>query len=419
MKIGILGGGVSGVALATRLKEKGIPFVLLEKESTLGGLMRTRVVKGFTFDIHGGHIFNSKHAEVKSFLMGRFASGELVHTVRQAKILYRGKVVSYPFELAMGELEPADAASCIMSLMSRKGPEPRNFRDWLIWRFGREIARRYLIPYNKKIWRYPLGEMEVFWVKQDKIPIPDVRKIIIAALSGDASERMMPHSTFFYPRHGGAQAFVAALAKNLEKGDVLLNTPVKTLEAQGGGWLINGSIQCDKVISAIPLTELPAAMPSLPGKVANAIADLKYNSVTTFLFEMPPTEGISWLYVPDPALPYHRISYPRNFSPHTVPKGKESGIVEYTGKESPAKIAAVENSIGAPPVDRSFTELAYVIYDMRYRQKMAIINRHFDSLGIPRVGRFATWQYLNFDVCIRDAFSCLARELPGAFAPGA
>lgn len=415
MRIGILGGGVSGVTVASLLKEKSIPFILFEKEPTLGGLMRSRITNGFVFDISGGHVFNSKYGEVKEFLFRKLPPEKMVYTVRNAKILYRGKMISYPFELALGEIDPEDAASCIISLLKRKGKEPNNFRDWLIWRYGREIASRYLIPYNKKIWKYPLHRMEASWAKQDKIPIPDEKAIIVAALKRDASERNMPHSTFYYPRTGGSQSFINAIASNLDHREICLNSPVKSLEKRDGSWIINGSVVVEKIVSTIPLKEFLDIMPSLPVKVQNAIEGLKYNSVTSLFFDMPPDGGLSWFYVPGEDLPFHRVVFLGNFSPENAPKGKNSAIVEFTGKETPEHIEAAQRHIGRKLIDKSHTEMAYVVYDSEYSSKMKIINRYFDSIGLPRVGRFATWRYLNFDVCMHHAMNTVREMFPCDF----
>ena len=64
MKIAVLGAGVSGLTAARLLKDKGHEVTVYEKESTPGGLARTRYTQGYLYDPHGGHIFNSKHPEV-------------------------------------------------------------------------------------------------------------------------------------------------------------------------------------------------------------------------------------------------------------------------------------------------------------------------------------------------------------------
>ena len=60
MKIGILGGGLSGLALGYFLRHE---YEILEKESECGGLCRSFEKNGFTYD-QGGHIIFSKDREI-------------------------------------------------------------------------------------------------------------------------------------------------------------------------------------------------------------------------------------------------------------------------------------------------------------------------------------------------------------------
>jgi len=61
--LGILGGGLSGLVLASRLRDAEV----LEAEPTPGGLCRSLTVEGFTFDPHGSHILYSKDANALAF----------------------------------------------------------------------------------------------------------------------------------------------------------------------------------------------------------------------------------------------------------------------------------------------------------------------------------------------------------------
>jgi len=45
---------------------------------------------------------------------------------------------------------------------------------------------------------------------------------------------------------------------------------------------------------------------------------------------------------------------------------------------------------------------AYVVYDLDYEKNIAIVRNYCTALGIPLVGRFAQFEYLNMDGCIRS-----------------
>ena len=81
MKIAILGGGISGTALARMLAADGHRVVVLEKAERAGGLCKSRRYGEFTFDEAGGHIVFSKDKKVLDWQIDRWlASTE--HTVR-------------------------------------------------------------------------------------------------------------------------------------------------------------------------------------------------------------------------------------------------------------------------------------------------------------------------------------------------
>ena len=49
------------------------------------------------------------------------------------------------------------------------------------------------------------------------------------------------------------------------------------------------------------------------------------------------------------------------------------------------------------------TEYAYVINDLGYDKNMHIIRNYMNDVGIDLVGRFAEFEYMNMDACIRRA----------------
>ena len=59
----VIGGGPAGLTAALELSNHGVPAVVLEADSQVGGIARTVNYKGYLFDI-GGHRFFTKWDEV-------------------------------------------------------------------------------------------------------------------------------------------------------------------------------------------------------------------------------------------------------------------------------------------------------------------------------------------------------------------
>jgi len=107
--IGILGGGVSGTALAAHL---GDEVEVLEKRPRIGGLCGTISEDGFTFDAAGPHIMFSKNKPVLQ-LMIDVLDGNVREGRRENRIWFKGRLVKYPFENDLAALPPQDNFECI------------------------------------------------------------------------------------------------------------------------------------------------------------------------------------------------------------------------------------------------------------------------------------------------------------------
>ena len=64
MRIAVLGGGITGIAAARTLLERGYGPVVFEADSKIGGLCQSEVHDGFVHDLSGGHIVHSRDADI-------------------------------------------------------------------------------------------------------------------------------------------------------------------------------------------------------------------------------------------------------------------------------------------------------------------------------------------------------------------
>lgn len=429
----ILGGGLSGLALARLLQEKGEKVLVLEGEHQYGGLCRSRTTDGFTFDTGGSHIIFSRDAEVLGF-MRRMIAGNEQRNTRNTKVFYKQQFVKYPFENGLYQLPPEDRFLCINGFVRNliaveKGevPPPRNFREWIYHTFGPGIAECYLVPYNEKIWKYPAEKMSHHWV-DGRIPRPPVEDIIKSAI-GIETEGYTHQSVFSYPLDGGIESLVHAIAQPILPY-IRTGFMIRSIKRSGAGWVISDgttTVTADRIISTIPLQHLLPALDDLPREVADACRALQYNSLICVNIGIRgPVPDISWLYVPDPGLGRtNRISFPSSYSRHGAPDGCSSVLAEIThqpGDEIAAmaddelirEVSGMLATMGICTEDRiifSSVErqpFAYVVYDLEYQKNIAIIREYCARAGIPLVGRFSQFEYLNMDGCLRSVMDFVA-----------
>lgn len=428
MKTAILGAGLTGLTLARLLREKGEEITVLEKEKEIGGLCRSKTEEGFTFDIGGSHIIFSRDTEVYDFMCGLLRENRDTRD-RNTKIFYKDSYVKYPFENGLYQLPPDDRFFCINEFVKNlialeKGElkEPENFREWVYYTFGKGIAESYMIPYNEKIWNFPTEKMSHHWV-EGRIPRPPVEDIIKASI-GIETEGYTHQSVFSYPVKGGIEALIHAIAEPI-KNDIIREFCVRTIKRDKDGSFIIGNgneeIRCDKIISTLPPQILLPCMEDVPEEVISACRDLKYNSIACVGIGVKgDLNDISWLYIPQTELgPANRISFPSNYSVEVSPEGHSSILAEITFNEGDRISAMSDEEIAESaiatlcrmgimksPDDAVYKtverfDYAYVVYDTEYQNNVKIVRNYIESAGIDPVGRFAEFEYLNMDGCIR------------------
>ena len=264
-KIGVLGGGLSGLTLGYLMDEKNIDFEVLEKEKECGGLMRTLQEEGFSFDYGGSHIIFSRNKKPLQFMLNLLGKN-VVANRRNTKILYKGCYVKYPFENGLGNLPKQENFECLFSFIQNfvrkeKGEleKPVNMKEWFCYTFGEAIAEKYLIPYNEKIWKHPVEDMSLEWV--ERIPNPPVADIIKSSI-GIETEGYTHQSCFSYPRTRGIQAIIKSLEEET-KTNIVTDFEVRQLRKEDGVWVVsNGKEEktFDKIVSTLPIQDLTKAM---------------------------------------------------------------------------------------------------------------------------------------------------------------
>jgi protoporphyrinogen oxidase len=423
METGILGGGLAGLTVAAHLEQD---CEILEADERPGGHCQSVQEAGFTYDAGGPHIMFSRNQQTLDFMVSLL--GDNVHRGRRNnKIFYNGRYVKYPFENGLYDLAPPDRYECLLHYIRNDYPPPTNFKEWMYHTFGKGLTEKYLLPYNEKIWNVPAEQMSLDWV-EGRVPKPPVEDVIKAAV-GVESEGYTHQLQFYYPAFGGIESLPKGMERRVR--NITPGFPIRAIRRRAGEWMVsdgNRERRYERLVATIPIHELVQIVEGVPNEIRASVAALRYNSLFTVAIGLASARlpDYTAVYVPDPAILFHRISFPALFSPHNAPAGKSiiqaeitanegDGVWELTDEEVLRRVIADLQAMDlVRPEEICYTKVirtryGYVVQDFTYRQHLEKAKRYFEDLGIALCGRVAEFEYINMDQCIERGMKVAAR----------
>ncbi|HEV8702722.1 MAG TPA: FAD-dependent oxidoreductase [Candidatus Polarisedimenticolia bacterium] len=432
----ILGAGLTGLSAAYHLRT---PSVVLEREREVGGLARTHSENGFTFDCTG-HLLHLRDPRVQS-LVDAILPGAFARHERRAMI-YSNKVFTpYPFQANLHGLPPEVVQECVggfVEALVRRAAEGEpdmtqlTFREWASRTFGAGIARHFMVPYNTKLWRTDLDEIECGWVSWS-IPRPALKEVLDGAF-GATVRGLGYNPVFLYPRRGGISALPEALARR--GTEVRLNETVEAVDARARVVRLAGGreVRYEALVSTLPLDHLLRITRGLDGGLPEVGARLRAVRVLNISLgvDRDPISGAHWIYFPEPEFSFYRVGFPANLSPSLAPRGCSSLYVERSllrdepFEEDEVVGAAVDDLRRAGILwkgDRvvyrrvQVLDPAYVIYDRFRAGSLPRVHETLQAAGIHSAGRFGSWEYSSMEGAIQAGME-LAGRLDAALGGG-
>ena len=445
----ILGAGPTGLSAAFHYGEEA---TLLERNAEVGGWCRSIESDGFTFD-YAGHIMFSADPYVLD--MYQLLLKDNLHWQDREAWIYSQRVYTrYPFQSALYGLPAPVIKECILGAVDARfgsaaaplqngsgagGRKPEdccadgvappdgdcvltardksaaNFETFIYQTWGAGIARHFAIPYNRKLWKVPLAEMETSWLG-GRVPLPDLGQIIEGALS-PVEKPIGPNARFGYPLRGGFQALMSGFLPLL-KGPLVTGAEVVAIHPHEHiALLADGrSYRYEQMISTLPLPVLLRMVgDDVPPEIAAAANGLRHTSVRCVNLGIG-REAVTekhWIYYPEETI-FHRIFVQGNASPFCSPPGG-CGLtceISYSDKmplpvEGQALIdrciaeCIMVGIINADDVILTASQAdipyAYVIYDHAREHNVALARAWLQQFDITLAGRYSEWEYYNSD----------------------
>ncbi len=398
----IIGAGISGLMFANCKKED---YLIIEKESEIGGYCRTIYQDGFIWD-YAGHFFHFKTDEMKKFFEENMKEEKLIEQVKNTKIYYKGKLIDYPFQTNIHQLEKQEFIDCLYDLYNKKEKdEYDSFLDMLYGKFGKAIVEKFLKPYNEKLYACDLNTLDKEAMGRF-FPYANINQIINNMKESTNSSY---NNTFLYPENG-AMSFLNKLYNNLDKEKIKLNTSIISINYENKTAITsdNKLIKYEYLINTIPLNHFLEITENTDDKKLKE--RLSYNKVLVFNlgFEKKSSYNEHWIYFPEKEINFYRVGFYDNILNSDrlsmyIEIGYNKNDTNIDVKEQLKKTIENLEKIGIAN-DNKLISYSTILMDPAYVHIKTETNNEVDKWKEERkeknvysIGRYGGWTYCSME----------------------
>ena len=287
-KIGIIGGGISGLVAAFLLKNKGFEVTLFEKSERVGGNLQTVKVDGFTIEYAANSLLKSPR--LVDLIRELMLDGEVLAANKINKkryVLRDGNLKSLPMSVAKMATDDFFSWKAKMRLLKEpfvksKSPESESVAQFFERRLGSEIVERAADPFIAGIYAGSPGNLSV------KAAFPrlyelekDYGSLLFGSLRSKTEQapKDFPRTFSFV---NGVQTLTDKLTENLNES-VKTNVEIKKIEKTvDEKWLVNtdsGEKIFDALIISTPAASAAKLIENLDAELSAQLKNVYYPPV--------------------------------------------------------------------------------------------------------------------------------------------
>ena len=305
-KTAIVGGGISALACAVALKERGLDFTLFEKDEGLGGKLRTERVGDFLVEAGpdsylpekpwsvqlikkvglAPEMLCSNDAHKGTFIYSRgrlhpLPEGVMLMVPTMILPLVKSGLVSWPAKLRMG-ME--------LFVPRRQDLKDESLAEFVTRRLGRECLERIAEPLVAGIHTSNPDNMSVLatfprFVEMEQRSGSLIRGMIAALRSRPPRDPAAPAMTYFMSLKGGMQELAQGCLAFIGDGRVRTGTAVRSVARQGDGYRLafaDGSTSdFASVVLATPSFVTRELIAAMDGELARRLSAIAWSSSAT------------------------------------------------------------------------------------------------------------------------------------------
>ena len=297
----IIGGGITGLAAAWELSKAGRPAVLIEKDSALGGVIRTDNVQGCVIE-----------AGPDSFLAAKPAALELINEMgladqvigsndhlRVTYIVKGGRLIPMPDGLRMmipTKLLPVAMSPLLswgtklkmgLEYFAKSNPDApeRSVAQLVREHYGQEAVDYLAEPLLSGVYGGDPETLSANAVLGQFIELEKKYGSLTKGTLALRAQRKGPPGSLFKTLKGGLGQLIDALAQHLQGKVERRTATVQSLAKTSTGWRItfadHGTLDATRVLLAAPAGPTSRILADLDPELAGLLSSIPYNSSMT------------------------------------------------------------------------------------------------------------------------------------------
>jgi len=312
-RIAVVGGGISGLTAAYRLRTllgEDVRIIIVESTDRLGGKLRTVELAGQPYDV-GAEAFLARRPEATSLVREVGLGEKLTHpTKARAKIHAGGSVLGLPPGTVMGVPASADAVAGVLSEAGARAVAAESSLPPLVLptedvplgallrgRFGDELVDRLVDPLLGGVYAGGADGLGL------RATMPGLATALAPGTETltSAAASLLPSSPSSAPVFGtllgGLGTLVARLAE-LSRAEFLLGVPVRALIRTAEGWRLelgavapahaHPPVDVDAVVLAVPPPAARRLLSDVAPGASKALGEVELASMAVVSFALPP-----------------------------------------------------------------------------------------------------------------------------------
>lgn len=425
MKVAIVGGGISGLALAWNFKKQGIDCTLYEKEARTGGWIRTSHCQGFVFE-QGPHSCRTRGAGIKTL--------ELIEQLGLEKeVISASPAARQRFIYTQGTFKKVPV--CPVSLLFspwKKGVLKALWNDWktppgegkdesiydfISRRLSQEVAEELFDPFTTGIFAGDIRKLSIqacfpflyslekkhggllkgFWAKRKEKKETGTSPFV---------QQLLKTSLFSF--RGGMQTLTDCLYQKMQD-QVQLNKEIVRLEQNGSSWKLifadGSAAEADRLFLTIPATATAQLL-------TDELSRIPYASVTVvnlgYKAAVLPKEGFGYLIPSKEKDPIMGVLWDSSVFPQQNSHAQETRLTvmlrpsaKDPAEEAQAAVARQLGILNQPAaVEVSYAHNAIPQYEVGHLERLKHIESRLPG-SISLLG--SSYRTISVNDCIAEA----------------